>query len=240
MKPTHVMMLCLVGTVNHANSKLVINEIMIAPSEQIKNPFLNWFELYNTAATTVPLDGWVFEVCQASLVGTPGATKCSLGNCACLRFKLMGLSVFPNDYFVVGNVGDPGGNSGLPPYLVTNFPHFDSSGAGFNSIAVFPPNSQVADDTVYWSAGPQVAPFIVYQPVKGSSLAKVDPLVSSEIVNNWKTSTAPILCKFGRDRGTPYRENTYDCPKIRKLVINEIMMAPTGQSTTNWLELYNT
>jgi hypothetical protein len=250
MKPTHVMILCLVVAVNHANSKVVINEIMIAPSEQSKNRFSNWFELYNTEAMAVPLSGWTFEVCQLGLIGKPKTYGCPLGDCACKGYSLDGATIGPFGFLLLGNEEDAGKSGGVAVAAVLpDFLSFDASGKGSNRIAIFPPKKPsspipivAADDIVYWSDSPLDARVMKYQPLKGVSLAKIDPTVSSQTMTNWKSSTAPIGCIFGSDKGTPGKENTFACPlSSSKVVFTEIMIHPTSATNqeTNWFELYN-
>jgi hypothetical protein len=237
MKPSRAILICLVGSVNHANSKIVINEIMIAPSEQSKNRLSNWFELYNTEAIAVRLNDWKFEGCQYDTSG-------------CTRYPLDGANIGPFGYLVLGNEVDPGKNGGvaidvvLPTYL-----SFDASRKGPNSVAIFPPKNLAdpmpfgtPDDMVSWSDSPQDARMIRYQPSKGVSLAKINPSLSSQTIYNWQSSTAPIGCIFGRDKGTPGKENTFACPlSSSKVVFTEIMIHPTSvtDQETNWFEVYN-
>ncbi|MCB2211831.1 lamin tail domain-containing protein [bacterium] len=194
-----------------AQADIIINEIMQNPS-MVSDSDGEWFEVYNSGASDVDMDGWTVE---------------DLTNAA-ETFVVSGTAVVPaGGYFVFGVNGDFATNGGVNVDYV--YPNTFYIGNG-------------ADEIVLWDAGMTEMDRVEYDggtiwpDPNGASMQLIDPNLDNNDGTNWAEANLP----YGDgDFGTPGAMNEWADPPA--LVINEIMQNPAavGDNDGEYVELYN-
>jgi hypothetical protein len=163
---------------------LIINEIMQNP-EAVGDTAGEWFELYNTTASAIDIDGWT--------ISDDGSNSHVINNGGPLPVPAGG-------YFVLGNNGDSVTNGGLTvDYVYSSF----SLGNTDDEI-VLTDTSAVEIDRVNYDGGPN------FPNPAGASMALLfsalsgDPMTDNDLGANWEAATIP----YGAgDFGTPGSAN---------------------------------
>jgi uncharacterized protein len=207
MKVKRTLWLALVGELhlNHlVEGKIVINEIMLS-APRATDPSTQWFELYNTEATTRSMRGWTVSYVVAGFneeaIDVVLETTKSIG---------------PFGYLVIGNNANTATNGGVTVDIPFNFEAtFPKDGKGVSGIRISL-SGTAEEDFIEWDTtqdeGNLPFPSSVDNP--GASIYKVSAVQEIQTVSNWKRSNVFINCDgVGSDKGTPGKINTYVCPK---------------------------
>lgn len=180
---------------------LVVNEIMQNPAA-VSDTAGEWFELYNTTASAVDIEGWT--------ISDDGTNSHTINNGGPLPVPAGG-------YLVLGNNGDSATNGGVSvDYVYSSF----SLGNTDDEI-VLTDTGAVEIDRVNYDGGPN------FPNPSGASMALLlsvlggDPMTDNDIGTNWEVSTIP----FGAgDFGTPGSANIVPEPATCSVLALGFMM----------------
>lgn len=181
---------------------IIINEIMQNPAA-VSDTDGEWFELYNTTAGAIDIDGWT--------ISDDGSNSHVINNGEPLEVPATG-------YLVLGNNGDMAMNGGVAvDYVYSSF----SLGNADDEI-VLADVGAVEIDRVNYDGGPN------FPNPTGASMALLlsalagDPMTDNDVGANWAVSTVP----FGTDFGTPGTANIVPEPStFGVLALGFIMLA---------------
>ncbi len=181
---------------------IIINEIMQNPAA-VSDTDGEWFELYNTTAGAIDIDGWT--------ISDDGSNSHVINNGVPLEVPATG-------YLVLGNNGDTATNGGVAvDYVYSSF----SLGNADDEI-VLADVGAVEIDRVNYDGGPN------FPNPTGASMALLlsalagDPMTDNDVGANWAVSTVP----FGTDFGTPGTANIVPEPStFGVLALGFIMLA---------------
>jgi len=170
-------------------SPLVINEIIQNPSA-VSDTNGEWFEIYNTTASPIDIDGWTIEDndFDSHLIDNGGP-----------------LFVPSEGYVVLGRNADSGANGGAAvDYEYSGF--FLSNSA--DEVVLL--NASLTEiDRVEYDGGPS------FPDPTGASMSLLDPALDNNVGANWCTSTT----SFGAgDKGTPGSLNNCDVQPIEAFI----------------------
>ena len=192
---------------------VVITEIMQNPSA-VSDSNGEWFELYNTTAGSIDLNGW--RVADAD-------------NDTIIIQQDQPLLIGAGEYLVLGNNADQNTNGGVPVNYAFNGNALTLSN-GTDELILIAPDSVVVD-SVGWDDG------ITFPDPTGASLSLQAPNLENSDGDNWCVAMTP----YGDgDLGTPGSEN--DCINTTSpdLQITELWAGQEGTDlTADWIEITN-
>lgn len=183
---------------------LIVNEIMQNPLA-VGDTAGEWFELYNTTAGAIDIDGWA--------ISDDGSNSHTISNGGPLEVSAGG-------YLVLGNNGDAGTNGGVSvDYVYSNF----SLGNTADEV-VLTDASALEIDRVNYDGGPNFPNPVGASMALSLSVLAGDPMTDNDIGANWEVSTIP----YGSDFGTPGAANIVPEPStLSVLALGFIMLSTT-------------
>ncbi len=183
---------------------LIINEIMQNP-EAVNDTAGEWFELYNTTAGAIDIDGWT--------ISDDGVNSHMINNGAPLEVSAGG-------YLVLGINGDTAMNGGVSvDYVYSGF----SLGNTDDEIVLTDTGASEID-RVNYDGGPDFPDPAGASMALSLSVLAGDPMTDNDIGANWEVSTVP----YGTDFGTPGSANVVPEPStLSVLALGFIMLSTT-------------
>lgn len=186
---------------------LIINEIMQNPTA-VGDTAGEWFELYNTTAGAIDIDGWT--------ISDDGSNSHTINNGGPLQVPAGG-------YFVLGNNGDSATNGGVSiDYAYSNF----SLGNSDDEV-VLADLGAVEVDRVNYDGGPNFPNPDGASMALSLSVLAGDPMTDNDLGANWEVSTIPISA--GGDFGTPGSANIVPEPSTLSFLGLGLIMLSTAR-----------
>ena len=169
---------------------VIINEIMQNPIG-VSDTAGEWFELYNTTAGAIDIDGWT--------ISDDGSNIHTINNGGPLQ-------VPPGGYLVLGNNGDSATNGGVSiDYTYSNF-----SLGNTDDEVVLTDLGAVEVDRVNYDGGPNFPNPSGASMALSMSVLAGDPMTDNDLGANWEVSMLPY--GVGTDLGTPGTANVVPEP----------------------------
>lgn len=184
---------------------LIVNEIMQNPLA-VTDTAGEWFELYNTTAGAIDIDGWTIsdDGSNSHIISNGGPLEVSAGG-----------------YLVLGNNGDIASNGGVSvDYVYSSF----SLGNTADEV-VLTDAGAVEIDRVNYDGGPDFPNPVGASMALSLSVLAGDPMTDNDLGANWEVSTIP----YGAgDFGTPGAANMVPEPStLSVLALGFITLATT-------------